>query len=426
MVPVDEVFDSKKQPEHPLSGHLPERDRRLSIRSRSASPSAYVFAPSWILSPTEKPGLRTTSLAFSSFGKRTHRESDLKDRFPRDPTNKSLLASERTAVKTDDNNPLSPRPSASSPSPRRLPYPSQHAPDSSALHTDVRRPAKALRNNSCTDLTKLPPSDTMEEFPTLANNAPDLTKHPTSSPWGKPHLIKEVFAQPAQQEDNVTNQSCDPELARLKALVPKRISSTAIKKHTPAGSSHSNRPRSTTGKTLPTRLSSLSVRQFPKRTTESPTTPDEKRSGEENTDTSGLKDYAPEIETPTITDEDKERFLNLVRVWTGGAVRWENNCGVLPRSPSPTMNAKPLLPVGSDRLFDRRSSYSGISPFEMGPLKIHSQEPCSETDCSIYGSMDNGLLNPTSLYSVKDTDMNGVRDRWMFAKAPSSSLYYVM
>ncbi|KAI9016239.1 hypothetical protein CLU79DRAFT_764078 [Phycomyces nitens] len=416
MVPVDEVFDSKKNPEHPLSGHLPERDQRLSIRSRSASPAAYVFAPSWILSPTEKPGLRTTSLAFSSFGKRTHRDSDLKDICPTDSTKKSLLT-QRTAVESDDSS-LSPRPSASSPSPRSLGHTSRHATTSHEHRTDAKRPAKTLRNNSCIDLTKLPPSDTIEDFPTLATNAPDLAKHPTSSPWGNPHLIKEVFAQPTQ-EDSMTTQPCDPEFERLKALVPKRRSSSfAIKKHHLGSSPHSSRPRSTAGNPLPTRVSNISARQFPKRTIESPT-PDEKRCIEENTDTCGSKDHSPEIEAPSITDEDKERFLNLVRVWTGGAVRWENNCGVLPRSTN-HLNAKPLLPVGSDRSLDKKGYFS---PFGMGPLEIQSQEPHSE-DCSTFG-MDNMLSNQLPLYS-SSTGMNGVRDRWMFVKAPSSSLYYVM
>ncbi|KAG0173487.1 hypothetical protein DFQ30_007839 [Apophysomyces sp. BC1015] len=50
-----------------------------------------------------------------------------------------------------------------------------------------------------------------------------------------------------------------------------------------------------------------------------------------------------------VTDEEKDRFLNFVQMWTGGTLRRDNQCGMQPTHRKQSNNGKMMLPVGGHR-----------------------------------------------------------------------------
>ncbi|ORY97933.1 hypothetical protein BCR43DRAFT_524028 [Syncephalastrum racemosum] len=190
-----------------LRAKLPSSSSSSSFSSRSmnfASPSGFVFAPSWLNDGKRHP--KPSSLAFSSFKNKSTRAVNDTHASSTDATaTKTLrLADNGSARNPNINHPHhpqrpSPRSSTSSPYPVSQPTKTKLRPTASPLHTA---------------------STTFEdEFPTLVDIKAQPDTHPTA--WNDSRLIKKKVHS-SLSLDGTAPVVNELEMERLKALVPRK------------------------------------------------------------------------------------------------------------------------------------------------------------------------------------------------------------
>ncbi|KAI8393688.1 uncharacterized protein BYT42DRAFT_541908 [Radiomyces spectabilis] len=308
--------------------------------------SAYVFAPSWMQSSSNnQPSSikQWPALAFSSC----------------DAAHREVMENDRHSIpwlsNDTDISSLSPHSSNSAPYPvhLRTGRPSQtHSSYATAFHkpSHFHQPSPQSSLSSTTSSTPPSPKEFEHEFPNLVHSVVEDEKRNIKSAWNDPTSIKQKLRSPPISATNTPDvalpSSHDMEIARLKVLVPKR--QTAVKKtHLPNHSSTKNTSA------VPVRSSSSKPSaKAPMSSTSTTNTPNEKivklslphkapmanKATKSPSDTilapyanpndSNLpRDLLPQP-LPAATQEVKERILHLIREWTGGAVRWETNCGL--------------------------------------------------------------------------------------------------
>jgi hypothetical protein len=140
--------------------------------------------------------------------------------------------------------------------------------------------------------------------------------------------------------------------------------------------------------------------------------------------TAYLKEYqSGQLETePVYSRAEQLRFLELMRNWTGGSERWENNCGGISLS-TPTTPKKPISDTSSKLDFEDQSSLFGSRSSSPSHRSQSSVSSASRREYSHFGPTSQPVSY--SDYSYNQEPMSSSSSHPMYQQQQQQSHYTI-